>query len=391
MRDFVFTSSSVLPGHPDKLCDRISDAIVDACLTRDPKARVTAECAIASDVIFLVCHSSSVEVIDHTTVVRDVVREVGYSAPILDPDRVAIMVSLGAIEPEEAGDGHESDGGRLSLTASNNATIFGYACRQTSDLMPAPIKLAHGLARAVWRESLRDGAGGLGPDGQVQVTLEYRDRKPVRLAGLSVLAGAPRESRRTDQAMLELVLEEARSLGIVSLEGAGPVQINPRTAFIGGPRWHPGLTGRKIAVDTYGDFSRQTSSALSGKDARRIDRIGAYAARYAAKNIVAAGLSDECEVQLSYTAGLREPVSIGVDTMGTGCAPEEAILEALTSAMDFRPGAIIRSFDLDNLPARSGGVFYRELSAFGQMGEREFDIPWERTDLAAALARDLKI
>lgn len=385
MRDFVFTSTSVLPGHPDKLCDRISDAIVDAHLAKNPAARVMAECAIASDVVFLVCHSTPGAEIDHTTVVRNVVREVGYHAPELDPDRVAIMLNLSVIEEDEI----DADNLPSQLAASNNATIFGYACRQTADLMPAPIKLAHLIARDLWNESLKETTDWLGPDGQVQASVEYEDRAPLRLSGLTVLAGDASDAKAAAD-LRERLVGFARSAGIVAVDDRATIELNPPGSVIaGGPRRHPGLTGRKVSVDTYGDYSRQGSSALSGKDARRIDRIGAYAARYAAKNIVAASLAEECEVQLSYTVGRAEPVSIAIDMRGTGAAPDHVVIAALKNMFDFRPGAIIRRFDLDRLPAQAGGGFYRNLSAFGQIGEREFETPWEKLDLAGELERSV--
>jgi len=371
MRDFVFTSTSCLPGHPDKLCDRISDAIVDACLARDPEARITAECAIASDVIFLVCHSSLGSGVDYSAIAREVLAEVGYRPPLLDPERIAVMLNLVQTAPETAhGDG-----------ASNNATLFGYACGQTADLMPAPISVAHRLAAALWQASLGDGP--VGPDGQVQVSVEFRDRKPERIAALSVVAGEPGEGGMTD-AWLKAVLG---SEGGLAPDSETLFSLNPPGAGqAGGPRLHPGLTGRKVSDDTYGDFARQSSSALSGKDARRIERIGAYAARHAAKNVVAAGLAGECEVQLSYTVGLPEPVSLAVDTNGTAHLPEAEIAARLSAAVDFRPAAILERFGCAHLPAAHGGTFYRRLAAFGQMGAHEPELPWERTDLAGQLA-----
>ena len=383
MRDFVFTSSSVLPGHPDKLCDRISDAIVDAYLASDPHARVAAECAIASDVVFLVCHASPNSAVDHSTIARNVIREVGYRAPELDPDRVAIMINLAAIDVRTVDD--EDGGALLRLPASNSATLFGYACRQTADLMPAPIRLAHRLAQNLWAESLKEENDWLGPDGQVQASVEYRDRKPARLVRLTVLAGDP--SNSDGAAWLgEHLAAVARDAEIVPVDETSAVEVNPPGAvLLGGPRRHPGLTGRKISVDTYGDFARQGSSALSGKDPHRIDRIGAYAARYAAKNIVAAQLAAECEVQLSYAVGRSDPVSVAIDTRGTGVAPEHVIVNVLRENFDLRPGAIIDRFGLHDA-STCDGSFYRRLSAFGQVGERSFEIPWEKTDLAEVLA-----
>lgn len=371
MRDFIFTSTSVLPGHPDKLCDRISDALVDAYLTQNPESRVAAECAIASDIVFIVCHASPGPGVDHSSIAREVIREVGYRAPVLDPDRVAIMINLGTLPPPT------EDG----LTASNNATLFGYACRQTTDFMPAPIALAHGIARGLWN----GGQGGVGPDGQVQVSLQYRDRRPAQLTGLTVLADIKEGQDAGRLHLPQTLLETARSLDIVPCDDTVRIDINPPgSRLVGGPTRHPGLTGRKLATDTYGDFSRQGSSALSGKDVSRIDRIGVYAARYAAKNVVAAGLADECEIQLSYSVGTQKPISIQTDTFGTGRADDARITRALQAAFDFRPAAIIERFDLARLPQHHRGVFYRTLSAFGQIGG-DRGLPWEDLDLAAEI------
>ena len=380
MRDFVFTSSSVLPGHPDKLCDRVSDAIVDAYLSHDADAHVMAECAIASDVMFLVCHGAPGIPVDHAALARDVVREVGYSAPELDPDRIAVMTNLATL------DGQDAPMSGRDLMASNNATVFGYACDHTPDFMPAPIKLAHTLAQSIWNGGLLLGTDSLCPDGQVQVGMAFRDRRPVELTSITVLVDPRMASGLRNEDLNQRLLEAARKTGYVPIEQTPSISLNPPGAsLLGGPARHPGLTGRKMAVDTYGDFSRQGSSALSGKDVTRIERIGAYAARYAAKNIVAAGLARECEVQLSYSVGVKEPVSVETDSFGTGELSDAEITAALKASFDFRPGAISEYFDLARLPARRDGTFYRRLTAFGQVGERDFAVPWEALDLSKAL------
>ena len=387
MRDFVFTSTSVFPGHPDKLCDRVSDAIVDAYLAHDTQAQVMAECAIASDVLFVVCLGTPDIPIDHAMIGRDVIREVGYQPPNIDPERIAVMVNLGRASEDIPS---WSDGELPSrLVSSNNVTVFGYACNQTPDLLPAPIKLAHVIAQELSKITPSNAASLL-PDGQVQVSVEFKDRKPIGLSGLTIIAGTG-EAQLDESELRDRAIKIAQSCNLVPCDRSIDVLVNPTGAgLLGGPRRHPGLTGRKIAIDTYGDFSRHGSSALSGKNVTRIDRTGVYAARHAAKNVVAAGLADECEVQLSYSVGKVDPISIEIDTFGTGAAPDRDISRALKEVCDFRPGAIVQGFGLAHLPGRSGGKFFRKLAAFGHLGERDLELPWEQRNLVSALQDAIK-
>jgi S-adenosylmethionine synthetase len=388
MRNFVLTSTSVTDGHPDKLCDRISDAIVDAYLARDAEARVNAECAMASGIVFLATGVVSSAHVDLPAIVRRIVRETGYEDAEFNPQSVNVLTST-----TQRRDG-EVAAASPPQQESVNATVFGYACRHTDEMLPLSIALAHRLARGM--RDLR-GAGSLAmlhPDGQVQVAVRYRDRKPVAIEGITVsCATVSRALARRELAalmrseLIEPVLKDAR----VALSPDALVAINPAgSMLIGGPTRHAGLTGRKNDIDTYGGYSRHGGAALSGKDPSRIDRTGAYAARHAAKTIVAAGLAEECEVQLSYAMSRSEPVSVEVDTFGTAVAPDERIGDALRSTIDFSVPAVRKRFALERLPAARGGVFFADLGAFGHVGRADLDLPWERTDQMSDLLQAMR-
>jgi len=385
MRDFVMTSTSLSEGHPDKLSDSISDAIVDAYLLRDQEARVSAECAVASGVVFLSVHVASEASVDLSQITRDVIAEAGYEDTDFSPDKVAILSS---VSPHRRSS--EAMGSQIE---SLNATVFGYACRHTPEMMPMSIALAHRLARRLSRLRREDERfAALHPDGQVQVAVRYADRHPQRLETVMVFSAlktgerfAPVAEAEVRSAVVAPVLAE---LDLPSADASIAVSLE-KAETSGGPTWHGGLTGRKNQVDSYGGYCRHGGAALSGKDPWRIDRLGAYAARYAAKNLVESGLASECEVQLSYTMGKRMPLSVEIDTYGSGAKPDELIADALAEIIDFSPAGLMERFKLARVPAERGGRFFQDLAVFGHFGRTDLDPPWERTDLAERLQRDL--
>ncbi len=386
-RNFVFMSESVTEGHPDKLCDQMSDAILDRFLEQDPYARVIAECAVSISVVFIAARFASAATADLPAIARGVIAQTGYDEPGFNARSVSVLTSLQELPPAARGDFDER---RLSeeeierIPARNQATLFGFACHQSPALMPLPIWLANRLARRLAEVRRRGVMGYLSPDGKVQVGVEYREGRPWRIHSIAVTA-----SRGAEQPGLRRLredLQEAVIAAVFETEGLAPdrrtrVLINPEGTFeTGGPATHSGLTGRKNAIDTYGEYSRHSGKALSGKDPLRIDRVGAYAARYAAKNVVAAGLAEECEVALSYTIGLARPVSVQVETFGSGRLSDEEITRRLERAVDFRLAGILRRFNLRRLPALHKGSFYRRLAAYGQVGRTDLALPWEETD-----------
>jgi S-adenosylmethionine synthetase len=385
--DFMFTSESVTEGHPDKLCDQISDAIVDHFLQQDPFSRVIAECAVSTAIVFIAARFESDASVDFPSIARQVINLIGYEQHAFNGKTCSIVTSLKELPPDlqerkDEKDLSEEELERISV--KNQVTVFGFACNQTTALMPLPIWLAHRLARRLTLVRLKKILPYLAPDGKTQVGIEYRKRRPHRIHSLSVIASQNRPE--PDLNKLRQEVREAVVAPVFEEEAIRPdentrIFINPDGPFVvGGPSVHSGLTGRKNAIDTYGEYSRQSGSALSGKDPSRIDRIGAYAARYAAKNIVAAGLADECEVQLSYSIGLSKPVSVQVQTFGTGKIPDAEIASRLERHFDFRLAGIIRQFNLRHLPSAVKGGFYRKLAAYGHVGRMDIGLPWEVTD-----------
>jgi len=391
--DFVLTSESVTQGHPDKLCDQISDAIVDRFLEHDPLSRIRAECAIATGVVFIAARFASNAQVDIPDVARRVIRQVGYEQGEFDATRCTIMTSLSEhpLNPIHRQDErHFTDDQIEALTVDNQATAFGFACTQTAALMPLPIWLAHRLARRLAEVRQDRALLYLSPDGKTQVGVEYRDRKPHRIHSIALMAsqreaGRPRpDELRRD--LIESVITPVFAEEPVRPDAQTRIFVNPEGTLVGGgPAVHAGLTGRKNAVDTYGEYSRNSGDALSGKDPLRIDRVGAYAARHAAKNIVAAGLARECEVQLSYSIGLSRPVSVQVETFGTGTVDDATLAHRLEHRFDFRLGGIMRRFGLRRLPAARQGIFYRPLAAYGEVGRIDLELPWEYVDEADSL------
>ena len=389
--DFMFTSESVTEGHPDKLCDQISDAIVDHFIQQDPCSSVIAECAVSTAIVFIAARFASNATVDFPNIARQVINQIGYDQHAFNGKTCSIITSLKELPREEYicfDERNMSDEEIEGIPAKNQVTVFGFACNQTTAFMPLPIWLAHRLARRLTSVRLQKILPYLAPDGKTQVGVEYRNGRPHRIHSLTVIAAQnrPASSGGVDLARLkddirDNVIEAVFKDEKIKPDGKTRTFINPDGPFIaGGPSVHSGLTGRKNAIDTYGEYSRHSGAALSGKSPIRIDRVGAYAARYAAKNVVAAGIADECEVQLSYSIGLSRPVSVLVETFGTGKVPDADIAALIERHFDFRIAGIMRQFNLKYLPSIIKGGFYRRLAAYGHVGRMDIGLPWESTD-----------
>ena len=395
-KDFMFTSESVTEGHPDKLCDQISDAILDRFLQQDPYSGVITECAVSTAIVFIAARFASQASVDVPNIARQVISQVGYDQPTFNSKTCSIVTSLRELPSEDRRVFHEHELSHEEIeqiTVKNQVTVFGFACDQTPAFLPLPIWLAHRLARRLTSARLQKILPSLAPDGKTQVGIEYRNRRPYRIHSLTVIgsqdssasAGGP-DLKQLQQDLRETVVDFVFQEESIRPDHQTRIFINPEgPLLIGGPSVHSGLTGRKNAIDTYGEYSRHSGAALSGKDPTRIDRVGAYAARYAAKNVVAAGLAAECEVQLSYSIGLSRPVSVQVETFGTGMIPDEEIAARLSRHCDFRLAGILRQFNLRHLPSSVRGGFYRKLAAYGHVGRMDIGLPWEVTDKAAVL------
>lgn len=413
-RNFLFTSESVTEGHPDKVCDQISDAILDEFLTKDKQSRVAAETTVTTGMA-LVCGEITADCyVDIPHVVRETIRNIGYvgsNAGGFDADTCAVLTSIDE-QSTDIGNGvnkaFESRENNAATSATETEEIgagdqgimFGYACNETPELMPLPISLAHKLSYRLSQVRKQGLVDYLRPDGKSQVTVEYIDGKPSRIHTIlistqhnPVINGISDNQQVQDiisRDLRKLVIDEVFAKEEIKIDDDTIILINPSGRFvIGGPQGDSGLTGRKIIVDTYGGYSRHGGGAFSGKDPTKVDRSAAYAARYVAKNIVAAGLADKCEIELAYAIGVAEPVSIMVDTFGTGKISEDEITELVYKNFDLRPAAIIKQFDLRNLPSKNGGKFYQLLAAYGHMGRVDIDVPWEHTDKASLLKSQL--
>ena len=385
-----FTSESVTEGHPDKICDQVSDAVLDAYLEKDPYARVACETAVTTGMVLVMGEITAKCSVDIPNVVRQTILQIGYDDSCLgfDGNTCAVLVSideqsrdiaLGVDKALEAKEGRLDESQIEAIGAGDQGMMFGFACNETPELMPMPVSLAHRLTRRL-AEVRRNGTiPYLRPDGKSQVTVEYDGDKPVRVDTVVISTqhedGVPPE--RIEQDVISHVIMEVIPPGL--MDSNTKFLINPTGRFVvGGPHGDSGLTGRKIIVDTYGGYARHGGGAFSGKDPTKVDRSAAYAARYVAKNLVAAGLAEKLEVQLAYAIGVANPVSVSVDTFGTGKIPDEKIVELIRKHFDLRPAAIIRDLDLRR-------PIYRQIAAYGHFGRTDIDLPWERTDKAEIL------
>ncbi|MEJ2708815.1 MAG: methionine adenosyltransferase [Anaerolineales bacterium] len=386
----LFTSESVTEGHPDKICDQISDAVLDACLEQDPRSRVACETATKTGFVALLGEITTEAKINYDELVRKVITEIGYdnSAKGLDGNNCGVLVAIaqqsgdiamGVNQALEAKTGEMSDEEVEAIGAGDQGMMFGYACDETPVLMPMPIYLAHKLTRRLSEVRKNGTLDWLRPDGKSQVTVEYRFGRPVRVDTVLISTQHAPEitQEQIRQALIEHVILPVLPKEMVDADMK--IYVNPTGRFvIGGPQGDAGVTGRKIIVDTYGGMGRHGGGAFSGKDPTKVDRSAAYAARWAAKNIVAAGLAERCEIQVAYAIGIAHPLSINVETFGTGRIPDEEISKLIEEHFDLRPGAIIRDLGLRR-------PIYRQTAVYGHFGRDDLDLPWERTDKAETL------
>ncbi|MCR5266667.1 MAG: methionine adenosyltransferase [Cyanobacteria bacterium RUI128] len=413
-RKFLFTSESVTEGHPDKVCDQISDAILDEFLTKDTQSRVAAETTVTTGMVLVAGEISSDCYVDIPQVVRNTIENIGYVGETsggFDCNTCAVLTSIDEQSVDIAGGVNKalesrSDKADTSvketeeLGAGDQGIMFGYACNETPELMPLPISLAHKLSFRL-AQVRKDGIlSYLRPDGKSQVTVEYVDGVPSRIHTVLLSTQHNPEidgitdnksvQERINADLRKYVIDYVFETEAIKPDADTKILVNPSGRFvIGGPQGDAGLTGRKIIVDTYGGYSRHGGGAFSGKDPTKVDRSAAYAARYVAKNIVAAGLADKCEIELAYAIGVAEPISIFVDTFGTGKISDDEISEIVKANFELSPMAIIRQFDLRNLPAKNGGKFYQRLASYGHMGRTDLVVPWEATDKADLLKKNL--
>lgn len=389
-REF-FTSESVTEGHPDKMADQISDSILDAILAKDKNARVACETLVTTGMVHVVGEISTTCYVDIPHIVRETIRDIGYTRAKygFDCDTCGVLVSLDEQSPDIAmgvDDALEKKEGNTdkfdTIGAGDQGMMFGYATNETDDYMPLPISLAHRLARRLAKVRKDGTLPYLRPDGKTQVTVEYEDGKPVRIDTIVISAQHSPEVGREqiESDLLKFVIKPELPEGL--FDDKTKLFINPTGRFvIGGPQGDSGLTGRKIIVDTYGGMARHGGGAFSGKDPTKVDRSAAYAARYVAKNVVAAGLADKCEIQLAYAIGVARPVSIHVETFGTGKVPNEKIVELIEKNFDLRPAGIIAMLDLQR-------PIYKQTAAYGHFGRNDLGLPWEKTDKAETLRKE---
>lgn len=386
----LFTSESVTEGHPDKICDQISDAILDAIIAKDPYARVACETAVTTGLVLVYGQITTKCYVDIPQIVRDTIREIGYTRAKygFDADTCSVLLSIGeqsadialgvdkALEAKTHKPGQNDEN---AIGAGDQGMMIGYATNESESYLPLPIDLAHRLARRLTDVRKSGQLNYLRPDGKTQVTVEYKNGKPVRV---HTVVMAAQHHPEISQAQIRHDLIENVIYPVVPphlLDDKTRYLINPTGRFvIGGPQGDSGVTGRKIVVDTYGGLARHGGGAFSGKDPTKVDRSAAYAVRYVAKNIVAAGLADQCEIQVAYAIGVANPISIMIDTFGTGKIPDDKIVKLIENCFDLRPAAIIKSLNLRR-------PLYRQTAAYGHFGRPDLDLPWERTDMVEKL------
>ena len=393
----LFTSESVTEGHPDKICDQISDAILDAIIVQDPNARVAAETSVNTGLVLVAGEITTSTYVDIPKIVRKTIKEIGYTSSKygFDSETCAVLTSIDEQSPDiamgvnqalEAREGSMSDEEIEAIGAGDQGLMFGFACNETQELMPLPISLAHKISRRLSEVRKDEVLTYLRPDGKTQVTVEYdENNQPVRIDTIVV------STQHNPEVSLEQIQRDVKEFVIKPvvpselIDDSTKYFINPTGRFvIGGPQGDAGLTGRKIIVDTYGGYARHGGGAFSGKDPTKVDRSAAYAARYVAKNIVAAGLADTVEVQLAYAIGVARPVSIAIDTFGTGKVEENILVDLVEKNFDLRPAGIIKMLDLRR-------PIYKQTAAYGHFGRTDVDLPWERTDKADSLRKQAGI
>ncbi|MDZ8052763.1 MAG: methionine adenosyltransferase [Aulosira sp. ZfuVER01] len=409
-RRYLFTSESVTEGHPDKICDQISDTILDALLTQDPTSRVAAEVVVNTGLVLITGEITTQANVNYVNLARQKIAEIGYTNADngFSANSTSVLVALDEQSPDiaqgvnTAHETREQDSEELfdTIGAGDQGIMFGFASNETPEYMPLPICLAHRIARRLAAVRKTGDLPYLRPDGKTQVTVIYEDGRPV---GIDTILISTQHTATigeiTDEDAVQAKIKQDLWTAVVQpVFGDIEIQpdqetrflVNPTGKFvIGGPQGDSGLTGRKIIVDTYGGYSRHGGGAFSGKDPTKVDRSAAYAARYVAKNIVAAGLADKCEVQLSYAIGVARPVSVFLDTFGTGKVDDDILLELVKKHFELRPAGIIHTFNLRNLPNERGGRFYQDVAAYGHFGRNDLDLPWERIDKADLLKQSV--
>ncbi|MEH1781362.1 MAG: methionine adenosyltransferase [Nostoc sp.] len=410
-RRYLFTSESVTEGHPDKICDQISDTILDALLTQDPSSRVAAEVVVNTGLVLITGEITTKANVNFVNLARKKIAEIGYTNADngFSANSTSVLVALDEQSPDiaqgvnTAQETREQDSDEQfdKIGAGDQGIMFGFASNETPELTPLPISLAHRIARRLAAVRKTGELPYLRPDGKTQVTVAYEDGRPVGIDTILISTQhAATIGEITDEAAVQAKIKQDLWSAVVEpVFGDIDIKPNDQTRFlvnptgkfvVGGPQGDSGLTGRKIIVDTYGGYSRHGGGAFSGKDPTKVDRSAAYAARYVAKNIVAAGLADKVEIQLSYAIGVARPTSILVDTFGTGKVDEETLLELINKHFELRPAGIIHTFNLRNLPSERGGRFYQDVAAYGHFGRADLDLPWEQTDKAELLKQAVK-
>ena len=390
---YLFSSESVTEGHPDKLCDQVSDAILDAIYAQDPKARVACETATSTNLVVVMGEITTTASVDYEAIVRDTVRRIGYddSQIGIDYKSCEVIVRLHEQSPDISGgvttaleqrDSGGSDDEVASLGAGDQGMMVGFACNETEDLMPLTISLSHKLTQRLSIARREGTIPYLKPDGKAQVTIEYSHGKPKRVHTIIVSTqhAADVQNEQIEKDVLEHIIKPVVPSSLVDLDTR--ILVNPSGRFaVGGPHGDAGLTGRKILVDTYGGVARHGGGAFSGKDPTKVDRSAAYAARWVAKNVVAAGMADRCEVQIAYAIGVASPISLSIETFGTGKIEDDRIIELIRKHFDLRPGAIIRDLNLRQ-------PIYNQTASYGHFGRNDLDLPWERTNKAEILTKE---